>query len=237
MTMTHENYKILVVDDEEDIVDIITVYLESEGYEVITAYDGYEALEKARYGSPHLIILDIMMPRLDGFEVCRQLRAERPTPILILTARRTDDLDKVIGLELGADDYMVKPFNPRELTARVKALLRRTYRDDYQVKSPTETVTLKDLTIDTARMQVQAGEQILELTVKEFDLLFFLASNPGRVYSRNQLLDEVWGHDYIVGPRTVDVHIRRLREQIEKNPAEPDYIKTVWGIGYKFAEE
>jgi DNA-binding response OmpR family regulator len=230
-------YKILVADDEEDIVDIIKIYLESEGYEVITASDGFETLKKAEYESPHLIILDIMMPKLDGFEVCRRIRAEMSTPILILTARRTEDVDKVIGLELGADDYMIKPFDSRELVARVKALLRRTYREDYQVRSPTETIKFKDLIIDIQRRQVNIRGKSLQLTVKEFDLLFFLASHPGRVYSRDQLLDEVWGRDCVVGPRTVDVHIRRLREQIESNAAEPEYIQTVWGIGYKFAEE
>jgi len=230
-------YKILVVDDEEDIVEIIKLYLEDEGYEVIAAYDGFEALEKTSYESPHLIILDIMMPKLDGFEVCRRIRTEAPIPILILTAKKTEDVDKIIGLELGADDYMIKPFNPKELTARVKALLRRTYREDYQVRSPTETIKFKDLTIDVQRRQVHIRGKSPELTVKEFDLLFFLASHPGRVYSRNQLLNEVWGRDYIVGPRTVDVHIRRLREHIEPNPSEPEYIHTVWGIGYKFAEE
>lgn len=236
--MRHDTtYKILIADDEEDIVDIISIYLESEGYEVITASDGFETLEKAEYESPHLIILDIMMPKLDGFEVCRRIRAEMPTPILILTARRTEDVDKVIGLELGADDYMIKPFDSRELVARVKALLRRTYREDYQVRSPTETIKFKDLIIDIQRRQVNIRGKILQLTVKEFDLLYFLASHPGRVYSRNQLLDEVWGRDFIVGQRTVDVHIRRLREQIESNAAEPEYIQTVWGIGYKFAEE
>ncbi|MBM3235671.1 response regulator transcription factor [Candidatus Poribacteria bacterium] len=232
-----KTYKILIADDEEDIVDIIKIYLESEGYEVITASDGFETLKKAEYESPHLIILDIMMPKLDGFEVCRRIRAEMSTPILILTARRTEDVDKVIGLELGADDYMIKPFDSRELVARVKALLRRTYREDYQVRSPTETIKFKDLIIDIQRRQVNIRGKSLQLTVKEFDLLFFLASHPGRVYSRDQLLDEVWGRDFVVGPRTVDVHIRRLREQIEANAAEPEYIQTVWGIGYKFAEE
>jgi len=236
--MKHDTtYKILIADDEEDIVDIIKIYLESEGYEVITASDGLETLEKAEYESPHLIILDIMMPKLDGFEVCRRIRAEMSIPILILTARKTEDVDKVIGLELGADDYMIKPFDSRELVARVKALLRRTYREDYQVRSPTETIKFKGLTIDIQRRQIHIRGKSLQLTVKEFDLIFFLASHPGRVYSRNQLLDEVWGRDCIVGPRTVDVHVRRLREQIELNAAEPEYIQTVWGIGYKFAEE
>jgi len=236
--MKHDTtYKILVADDEEDIVEIIRICLESEGYEVITAPDGFEALEKVRYESPHLIILDIMMPKLDGLEVCRSIRAEVSTPILILTARKTEDVDKVIGLELGADDYMIKPFDPRELAARVKALLRRTYREDYQVRSPTETIRFKNLTIDVQRRQVHISGKSLQLTVKEFDLLYFLASHPGRVYSRDQLLDEVWGRDCVVGPRTVDVHIRRLREQIEPNAAEPEYIQTIWGIGYKFAEE
>ncbi len=235
--MKQENYKILVVDDEEDIVEFIKIYLEEEGYEVVTAYDGEEALEMVRMESPHLIILDIMLPKVDGFEICRQIRTEKTVPIIILSARKTDAVDKIVGLELGADDYMIKPFETKELVARVKALLRRAYREEYRLKSPSGNITFKELTIDVQRRQVFIRGESPKLTAKEFDLLLFLASRPGRVYSRNQLLDEVWGHEYIVGPRTVDVHIRRLREQIEKDEIKPEYIQTVWSVGYKFAED
>jgi len=234
--MKQENYKILVVDDEEDIVEIIKIYLEDEGYEVVTAYDGEKALEMVRMESPHLIILDIMLPKVDGFEICRQIRTEGTVPIMILSAKKTDVVDTIVGLELGADDYMIKPFEPKELVARVKALLRRAYREEYRLRSPGGNITFKELTIDVQRRQVFIRGESPKLTAKEFDLLLFLASRPGRVYSRNQLLDEVWGREYIVGPRTVDVHIRRLRMEIEKDETEPEYIQTVWGVGYKFAE-
>ena len=234
--MKQENYKILVVDDEEDIVEIIRLYLEDEGYEVIAAYDGKEALEMARMESPHLIILDIMLPKMDGLEICRQVRTEETIPIMILSAKKTDVVDTVVGLELGADDYMIKPFEPKELVARVKALLRRAYREEYRLRSPGGNITFKELTIDVQRRQVFLKGKSLDFTAKEFDLLLFLASRPGRVYSRDQLLDEVWGREYIVGPRTVDVHVRRLREKIEEDEIAPEYIQTVWGVGYKFTE-
>jgi len=231
-----KTYKILVVDDEADIVDFIGDYLTGEGYEVIKAYDGIEALDKMQKDLADLIVLDIMLPRLDGFEVCKQIRAESAVPILMLTAKDTD-VDKIIGLEIGADDYMPKPFNPRELVARVKALLRRAYRQDYQPRSQTVTLKHKDLYINAERRGATIGNERLELTTKEFDLLLFLMQNPGHVYSRDQLLDYVWGQDSFVGARTVDVHIRRLREQIEADASQPQYIITVWGIGYKFTDE
>ncbi len=234
--MTMKIYKILVVDDEVDIVDFIDDYLTGEGYEVITAYDGVQALDKMRQDLPDLVVLDIMLPELDGFEVCKQVRTESAVPILMLTAKDTD-VDKIVGLEIGADDYMPKPFNPRELVARVKAILRRTYRQDYQPRSQTATLKYKDLFIDTERRTANIGHKQLELTMKEFDLLLFLMQNPGHVYSRDHLLDYVWGQDSFVGARTVDVHIRRLREQIETDASQPQYIITVWGIGYKFTDE
>ena len=234
--MIMKTYKILVVDDEVDIVDFIDDYLAGEGYEVIKAYDGIEALDKLRQDRPNLVILDIMLPGLDGFEVCKQMRTESTVPILMVTAKDTD-VDKIVGLEIGADDYMPKPFNPRELVARVKAILRRTYRQDYQSHSQTPTLKHKDLSIDTERRMVTIGDRQLELTMKEFDLLLFLMRNPGHVYSRDHLLDYVWGQESFVGARTVDVHIRRLREQIETNASQPQYIKTVWGVGYKFTDE
>ncbi len=234
--MTMKTYKILVVDDEVDIVDFIDDYLTGEGYEVIKAYDGVEALDKIRQNLPDLVVLDVMLPGLDGFEVCKQMRTESTVPILMVTAKDTD-VDKIVGLEIGADDYMPKPFNPRELVARVKAILRRTYRQDYQSHSQTVTLKHKDLSIDAERRMATIGHRQLELTMKEFDLLLFLMRNPGHVYSRDHLLDYVWRQDSFVGARTVDVHIRRLREQIETDASQPQYIKTVWGVGYKFTDE
>jgi DNA-binding response OmpR family regulator len=231
-----KTYKILVVDDEVDIVDFIDDYLTGEGYEVIKAYDGVEALDKIRQNLPDLVVLDVMLPGLDGFEVCKQMRTESTVPILMVTAKDTD-VDKIVGLEIGADDYMPKPFNPRELVARVKAILRRTYRQDYQSHSQTVTLKHKDLSIDAERRMATIGHRQLELTMKEFDLLLFLMRNPGHVYSRDHLLDCVWRQDSFVGARTVDVHIRRLREHIETDASQPQYIKTVWGVGYKFTDE
>ncbi len=231
-----KTYKILVVDDEVDIVDFIDDYLTGEGYEVIKAYNGVEALDKMRRDPPDLVVLDIMLPGLDGFEVCKQMRTESTVPVLMVTAKDTD-VDKIIGLEIGADDYMPKPFNPRELVARVKAILRRTYRQDYQSHNQTITLKHKDLSIDAERRMATIGHKQLELTMKEFDLLLFLMRNPGHVYSRDHLLDNVWGQDSFVGARTVDVHIRRLREHIEADASQPQYIKTVWGVGYKFTDE
>ena len=236
MTMRDRAYKILIVDDERDIVDFISDYLTDEGYSVVKAYDGAEALEKLHLEHPDLILLDIMMPRWDGFEVCKQIRTESSVPILMVTAKGSD-VDKIVGLEIGADDYISKPFNPRELIARVKAILRRAYRQDYQPQSQTTTQEYKDLVVDVVRRKVTIRNKELNLTMKEFDLLLFLMQNPGRVYSRDNLLDYVWGQDYFVGSRTVDVHIRRLREQIEADASQPEYIKTVWGVGYKFAED
>ena len=233
--MTMKTYKILVVDDEVDIVDFIDDYLTGEGYEVIKAYNGVEALDKVRQELPDLVVLDIMLPGLDGFEVCKQVRTESTVPILMLTAKDTD-VDRIVGLEIGADDYMPKPFNPRELVARVKAILRRTYRQDYQSGSQTATLQHKDLSIDAERRTATIGHRQLELTMKEFDLLLFLMRNPGHVYSRDHLLDYVWGQDSFVGARTVDVHIRRLREHIETDASQPQYIITVWGVGYKFSD-
>ena len=231
-----KTHRILVVDDEVDIVDFIDDYLTGEGYEIIKAYNGVEALDKTRQDLPDLVVLDIMLPGLDGFEVCKQIRAESAVPILMLTAKDTD-VDKIVGLEIGADDYMPKPFNPRELVARVKAILRRAYRQDYQPRNQTVTLKYKDLFIDAERRVATIGQHQLDLTMKEFDLLLFLMQNLGHVYSRDQLLDYVWGQDSFVGARTVDVHIRRLREHVETDASQPQYIITVWGVGYKFTDE
>jgi DNA-binding response OmpR family regulator len=243
--MNERPYRILLADDDEDIIDFVDTYLMDEGYETVRASDGEATL--ARFaeahgsgGAPkiHLILLDVMMPKIDGFEVCRRIRKESNVPIIMLTAR-TEDVDKIVGLELGADDYIAKPFNPRELTARVRAVLRRSYpiEDNSAQSEPSDLIQHGTVSLDVARREVRVNDQLIDLTAKEFDLLHFLMTHQGRVFSRPQLIDRVWGSNYHVGSRTVDVHIRRLREQIEENPSDPTYIKTVWGVGYKFADE
>ncbi|GIX07196.1 MAG: DNA-binding response regulator [Candidatus Poribacteria bacterium] len=233
-------YRILIADDDEDIVDLIDTYLTDEGFQTVRAYDGEETLEKYRQsverGEPiHLILLDVMMPKMDGFTVCRRIRKDSNVPIIMLTARG-EDVDKIVGLELGADDYIPKPFNPREVVARIRAVLRRSYATP-QEEGEAEVIQFHDIRLDPLRREVTVRGRPVNLTVKEFDLLHFLMKHPGRVFSRPQLLDHVWGADTFVGSRTVDVHIRRLREQIEPEPSSPRYILTVWGVGYKFADE
>ena len=216
---------ILVVDDERNIVQLAKLYLRNEGYQVESTSNGREALEKVKQTAPSLVVLDLMLPELDGWEVCRQLRRDGETPIIILTARG-DDVDKVVGLELGADDYMTKPFNPRELVARVKAVLRR-----YEAgRQPTRVVHFADLTIDRDRREVRIGERLVELRPKEFDLLAALAGNPGVVFDRERLLQVAWGYEYYGDSRTVDVHVTWLRDKLAESGAR---IQTVWGIGYK----
>jgi two-component system OmpR family response regulator len=223
-----ENDKILVVEDDRTLLNVLKYNLTKEGYSVVTAVDGVEALEVARRDKPDFIILDIMLPKMSGFEVCRILRKEMTVPILMLTAK-TEEVDKVVGLEIGADDYMTKPFSMRELLARIRAMLRRV---EMQVPT-TETLKLGDIEIDISRHAITKGGNILSLTPKEFDLLAFLAKNKGLVFSRDQLLEKVWGYDYAGDTRTVDVHIRWLREKIEDNPAKPKRLVTVRGVGYK----
>ena len=235
---------ILVVEDEEDIVRLITFHLEKEGYRVTSTGSGREAL-KICFDQPlDLIILDIMLPELDGLEVCRRLRARDKTaavPILMLSARK-EELDKVLGLELGADDYMVKPFSVRELVARVRAMIRRFNRND-QVSESDEKITEEkilvsgELTLYPERHQVTVGGELLSLTHKEFVLLELLMENAGKVLTRDLLLDKVWGYETEVDTRTVDVHIRYLRQKVERDPASPRYIETVRGVGYKFVKE
>ena len=216
---------ILVVDDERNIVELARLYLEAEGYRVDHAGDGATALEKARSLKPSVVILDLMLPVIDGWEVCRRLRAESDLCILMLTAR-SDDVDKIVGLELGADDYLTKPFNPRELVARVKALLRRIERSTL----PGKVLNLGDLSIDAARREVTVNGQTIALRTREFDLLYTLAQNREVVLSREQLLDQVWGFEFYGDTRTVDVHVARLREKLKLSNVG---IETVWGIGYK----
>jgi DNA-binding response OmpR family regulator len=222
---------ILVVDDEKKIVDIVKAYLERDGCRVIVAYDGRLALQMARSESPDLIILDLMLPEVSGWDVCRTLRAESSVPIIMLTAL-DDDSDKIVGLELGADDYVVKPFNPKELVSRVRAVLRRA--EGAAVKP--KRIEFADLSIDLERHEVKRGEKLLELTLTEFELLRVLAEAPGRVYSRMQLLDKVQGSAYEGYERTIDSHIKNLRKKVEIDPERPKYVVTVRGVGYKFGE-
>lgn len=226
--------RILVVDDEKTIVKGLKFNLEKEGYEVFTAYDGEEALRVFNESNPDLIVLDLMLPELDGFEVCRRIRKGSDVPIVMLTARG-EDIDKILGLELGADDYVTKPFNPRELAARVKAILRRSHTSAKDTTGG-QVIRLQDLQIDLFQHKVRVHDKDVDLTSKEFALLSLLASHPGRVFSREKLLEHVWGYDYYGDARTVDVHIRHLREKIEPEPATPQLILTVWGAGYKFRE-
>lgn len=223
--------KILVVEDDRNLLDVLKYNLVKEGYNVLTATDGVQALEIARTQRPELIVLDIMLPELNGLDVCRILRKDMTVPILILTAKG-DEVDKIVGLEIGADDYMTKPFSVRELLARIRAMLRRA---KMTVSRSAEQTTIKigNVEIDTPRRRATLGSVAMDLTQKEFDLLAFLAKNRGLVFSREQLLEKIWGYDYAGGTRTVDVHMRWLREKIEANPAKPERLITVRGIGYK----
>lgn len=227
--------KVLIVDDEKAIVDILSFNLKKEGYEVVTAYDGEEGYDKALKEVPDLILLDIMMPKLDGLQVCRKLREKINTPIIMLTAR-AEEVDKVLGLELGADDYVTKPFSVRELMARVKANLRRKVID-VQESTNKNVLKLGDLQIDTDRYEVIKAGDVLELTLREYELLKFLATQKGQIFSRESLLEQVWGYEYYGDVRTVDVTIRRLREKVENIPSKPEYILTKRGIGYYFNEK
>jgi two-component system, OmpR family, alkaline phosphatase synthesis response regulator PhoP len=232
------NNKILVVDDEEHILTLIKFNLEQAGFQVVTAIDGDEALQKATDEKPELIVLDLMLPKKDGMEVCKELRLQRnTTPILMVTAK-DDEFDKVLGLELGADDYMTKPFSPREVVARVKAILRRSKITETPVETNDETDTLiiADLKILPEYYEAYFKGQILELTPKEFELLLYLTKNKGRVLTRDQLLSAVWNYDFAGDTRIVDVHISHLREKIEQDSKKPQYIKTIRGLGYKLEE-
>jgi two-component system, OmpR family, response regulator VicR len=223
--------KILVVDDEKVIVKGIRFNLQNE-YEVDVGYDGEQALEMARANNYDLIILDLMMPKLDGLQVCVKIREFSDVPIIMLTAR-SEDADKIIGLESGADDYITKPFNILELKARIRALLRRSgMKEKNQKKDEEEVLSAGGLKLDLAKRVAEQDGNTVPLTVREFDLLELLMRNPGRVYTRDNLLDLVWGYDFDGDPRTVDVHIRRLREKVEKDPANPTTICTKWGVGY-----
>ena len=223
--------KILVVDDEKLIVKGIRFSLEQEGMEVDCAYDGEEALAFAKNCEYDLVLLDVMIPKMDGFEVCQQIRDFSDMPIVMLTAK-SEDMDKILGLEYGADDYITKPFNILEVKARIKAIMRRTAK---RQETSTGTMVVKGaLRIDCESRRVFIGEKEINLTAKEYDVLELLAMNPNKVYSRENLLNLIWGYDYPGDARTVDVHIRRLREKIETKPSEPKYVHTKWGVGYYF---
>jgi len=220
---------ILVVDDEELVQELIRLYLEKEGYRVIGARDGEEALAKLRAYGPGLVILDIMLPKMDGWAVCREIRKNMTTPIIMLTAK-VEEFDRVLGLELGADDYVCKPFSPVELVARIKAVLRRSALAG---RADAKILSYPGMIVDYSSHRVEVDGREVTLTPKEFELLWFLAGHPGRLYSREQLLQNVWDYDYLGDPRTVDTHIKRLREKLEAG-AKKRYIRTVWGLGYKF---
>ena len=220
--------KILVVDDEKVLVKGIKFNLENEGYQVETGYDGEEAVELARNGGFDLIILDLMMPKIDGLQACMRIREFSNVPIIMLTAR-SEDTDKIIGFEYGADDYITKPFNILEVKARIRALLRRSGAG---AQKETGRLSTGHITLDPDARDAWKGEELVELTAKEFDLIEILLRNPGRVYSRENLLNVVWGYEYVGDYRTVDVHVRRLREKLELDPANPQYILTKWGVGY-----
>lgn len=222
--------KIMIVDDDKHIAELISLYLKKEGYDTLEIYDGMEAVERVSSYLPQLCLLDLMLPGMDGYQVCTEIRKKHSIPIIMLTAKG-ETFDKVLGLELGADDYMVKPFDPKELVARVKAVLRRSEQRTMQEEK--EILRFSNLEINVSNYSVMYYNNTLEFPPKEFELLFFLAKHPNQVFTREQLLNKIWGYEYIGDTRTVDVHIKRIREKLK--PEETWSIKTVWGVGYKFA--
>ena len=223
--------RILIVEDEESVLDPLELLLSKEGFTIETARDGREALEKFAKTNPDLILLDLMLPEVSGTEVCRQIRAKSQVPIIMLTAKDTE-VDKVVGLELGADDYVVKPYSKAELVARIKAVLRRNNADAFVNQGG--SISAGPVVIDVERHQVSINGESIALPLKEFELLEFLVRNSGRVLTRTQLIDRVWGSDYFGDTKTLDVHVKRLRAKIEQDPANPVYIQTIRGLGYKF---
>ncbi len=225
--------KVLIVDDEPNIREVVGLYLRRDGHAVVSAADGEEALELFRTSDPDLVVLDLMLPKVSGLEVCRRMQAERRVPLIMLTARGAEE-ERIVGLGLGADDYVVKPFSPRELAARVAAVLRRA--GEAPPGDAGERVLAFDgLRIDPNTREVLVGGEPANLTAREFDLLYHLAASPGRVYTRDHLMEVVWGYAFSADTSTVTVHMRRLREKVEPDPAHPRYLQTVWGVGYKFA--
>ncbi len=224
--------RILIVEDERTVAEVVGRYLQREGYAVRHVADGAQVMAAVDSFRPDLVVLDVMLPNRDGLEICRELRATRGgVPVIMLTARG-EEIDKILGLGLGADDYVTKPFSPGELVARVKAVLRRTAAPGEQ--APTEVISAGDLRVDLVTRRVTRGDVALDLTAKEFDLLAHMAAHPGRVYTRESLLRDVWGYDFYGDDSTVTVHVRRLREKLEPDPAKPRYLTTVWGVGYRF---
>ena len=224
--------RILIAEDDPKQADLIRLYLEREGHSVVVTHDGRSALEQTRQKNPDLLVLDMMMPRMDGLDVCRVLRAESEVPIIMLTARSTED-DMLLGLDLGADDYLAKPFSPRELVARVRTVLRRAGKSTASADSP---LRMGELEVDLVRHEVRSGPRLIDCTPTEFSILACLMAQPGRAFTREHLLAEAFGFDHYVYDRTIDVHVMNLRRKIEHNPAEPEYILTVYGVGYKMAE-
>ena len=222
--------KVLIVDDDKNICDLLRLYLEKEGYSVILSLDGVEAVVKFNALKPDIVLLDVMLPGLDGWQVCREIRKKSNIPILMITAK-SDTFDKVLGLELGADDYIVKPFDSKEVIARIKAVVRRTGQSPAEME--VREVRYDKLSVNMTRYELKVDGKVVDAPPKELELLFYLASNPNRVYTRDQLLDEVWGFEYYGDSRTIDVHIKRLREKLE-GVSDKWELKTVWGVGYKF---
>ena len=222
--------KVLIVDDDKNICDLLRLYLEKEGYSVILSHDGEEAVVKFNVLKPDIVLLDVMLPGLDGWQVCREIRKKSNIPILMITAK-SDTFDKVLGLELGADDYIVKPFDSKEVIARIKAVVRRTGQSPAEME--VREVRYDKLSVNMTRYELKVDGKVVDAPPKELELLFYLASNPNRVYTRDQLLDEVWGFEYYGDSRTIDVHIKRLREKLE-GVSDKWELKTVWGVGYKF---
>jgi DNA-binding response OmpR family regulator len=223
--------KVLIVDDEPNIREVVGLYLRRDGHDVVSAADGEEALDRFRRDGPDLVVLDLMLPKLGGLEVCRRMQAQRRVPLIMLTARGEEE-ERIVGLSLGADDYVVKPFSPRELAARVAAVLRRV--EDSPQEASLKVLAFDGLRIDPNTREVLVDGEPATLTAREFDLLHHLAASPGRVYTRDQLMEVVWGYAFSADTSTVTVHVRRLREKIERDPAQPRYLQTVWGVGYKF---
>lgn len=224
------NEKILIVDDDKNICELLRLYLAKEGYETVLAFDGVDAYAKFETQKPALVLLDVMMPRMDGWETCRKIRAKDNTPVIMLTAKG-ETFDKVLGLELGADDYVVKPFDAKEVVARIKAVLRRS--TPVAEGSSDSVITYENLSIDLSRYELKVNGSAVDAPPKELELIYYLAKHPNRVFTRDQLLDEVWGFEYYGDSRTIDVHVKRLREKLE-GASKAWSLKTVWGVGYKF---
>lgn len=232
--MNEDEIKVLVVEDETSIRKFITINLNRNGFKVVEAESGEMALEIMKIHCPQVVVLDVMLPGIDGFQVCSEIREKHSDVIVIMLTARGQDMDKIMGLELGADDYMVKPFNPLELVARIRAIIRRTSFDDNKAKQIT---TFEELTMDNNQQKFFKSGMEVELTPTEFEIIKVFIESPGKAFSRDELLDKVWGENYFGDVKTVDVHMRRLREKIEDNPSSPKYIETVWGKGYRWRKE